>query len=81
MDYVWFALIGLAAGFLAGQIMKGRDFGLVVNLIVGVIGSLVGGFLCGVLHISVGSLIGQLLVATGGAIVFLALLNVINKKV
>jgi len=45
MSLLWFLLIGLAAGWLAGQIMKGGGFGLVGDLIVGVIGALLGGFL------------------------------------
>jgi uncharacterized membrane protein YeaQ/YmgE (transglycosylase-associated protein family) len=44
MEFVWFILIGLCAGWLAGQFMKGSGFGLVGNLIVGVIGALLGGF-------------------------------------
>ena len=47
MEYVWFILIGIAAGWLAGQIMKGGGFGLIGDLIVGVIGALLGGFLFG----------------------------------
>ena len=44
---IWFILIGLAAGFLAGKVVKGHGFGLLGNLIVGVIGALLGGFLLG----------------------------------
>ena len=47
MNFVWFILIGIAAGWLAGQIMKGGGFGLLGDLIVGVIGALLGGFLFG----------------------------------
>jgi len=51
MEFLWFVLIGIAAGWLAGQIMKGGGFGLVGDLIVGVIGALLGGFLFGLLGI------------------------------
>ena len=51
---LWFLLIGLAAGWLAGQILKGGGFGLWGDLIVGVIGALLGGFLFGLLGISAG---------------------------
>ena len=47
MEFVWFILIGIAAGWLAGQIMKGGGFGVLGDLIVGVIGALLGGFLFG----------------------------------
>ena len=58
MDFLWFILIGIAAGWLAGQVMKGGGYGLVGDLIVGVIGALLGGFLFGLLGVSAGGLSG-----------------------
>ena len=78
--WIWFLLIGLAAGWLAGQIMKGGGFGLIGDLIVGVIGALLGGFLFGLLHIAGGGLIWQLITATVGAVLLLYLLRVIKSK-
>jgi uncharacterized membrane protein YeaQ/YmgE (transglycosylase-associated protein family) len=78
MELIWFLLIGLAAGWLAGQIMKGGSFGLVGNLVVGVIGALLGGFLFRTLGIAAGGLIGSLITAVVGAIVLLALLRVVK---
>ena len=43
VNFVWFLLIGLAAGWLAGQLMKGSGFGVVGDIVVGVIGALLGG--------------------------------------
>jgi uncharacterized membrane protein YeaQ/YmgE (transglycosylase-associated protein family) len=77
---ILFILIGLAAGWLAGQIMKGSSFGIVGDIIVGVIGALIGGFLfqrSGVWPAS--GLFGSLLVATIGAIILLFLLRLIKK--
>jgi uncharacterized membrane protein YeaQ/YmgE (transglycosylase-associated protein family) len=79
MEFVWFLLIGLAAGWLAGQLMKGGGFGLVGDLIVGVIGALLGGFLFGLLGIHAGGLLGALITATVGAIVLILLLRVIKR--
>ena len=80
MSLLWFILIGIAAGWLAGQIMKGGGFGLIGDLIVGVIGALLGGFLFGQLDISAGGgLLGSLIVATIGAIVLLLLLRLIKR--
>ena len=79
MDMLWFLLIGIAAGWLAGQIMKGGDFGLVGDLIVGVIGALVGGFLFSLFGLSAAGRLGSLITATVGAIVLIALLRVINR--
>ena len=69
MNYVWFLLLGAAAGWLAGQIMKGGGFGLIGNIIVGVLGAVVGGWLAGLLHIGGGGLLGELLIAAGGCVV------------
>ena len=81
MPIVYFLLIGLLAGFLAGLATKGRGFGLVGNLIVGVLGALLGGFLFGLLGLQSTSLIGSLVTATVGAIVLLFLLSfVVTKK-
>jgi uncharacterized membrane protein YeaQ/YmgE (transglycosylase-associated protein family) len=80
MELVWFILIGLAAGWLAGQLMKGGGFGVVGDIIVGVIGALLGGFLFHTLGVSAGGgLFGSLVVATIGAVVLLFLLRLIKK--
>jgi uncharacterized membrane protein YeaQ/YmgE (transglycosylase-associated protein family) len=79
MHILWFLLIGLAAGWLAGQIMKGGGFGIVGDMIVGVIGALLGGFIFRLLGIAAYGLLGSLITATVGAIVLLALLRVIKR--
>jgi uncharacterized membrane protein YeaQ/YmgE (transglycosylase-associated protein family) len=79
-SFLWFILIGLCAGWLAGQIMKGGGFGIVGNLVVGVIGALLGGWLFRALGISAYGLAGSLIVATVGAIVLLFLLGLIKKS-
>ena len=81
MNFLWFILIGLAAGWLAGQIWKGGDFGLVGNLIVGILGAVLGGWLFGQLGIwPEGGLIGALVVATIGALVLLFLLSLLRRS-
>jgi uncharacterized membrane protein YeaQ/YmgE (transglycosylase-associated protein family) len=80
MNLLWFILIGLAAGFLAGAVMKGHGFGLLGNLIVGVIGALLGGFLLGLLGIYTAGVVGNLISAFIGAVVLLALIGFIKRK-
>ena len=80
MEFVWFALIGICAGWLAGQITKGSGFGLVGDLIVGVIGAILGAVLFKNVNIGVEGLAGQLIVATVGAIILLLLLRLVPKK-
>ena len=79
MDFLWFLLIGLAAGWLASQIMKGGGSGLVGVLVMGVIGSILGGFLFGLLGLSATGLLGSLVTATVGAIVLIVGLRAINR--
>ena len=80
MNVVWFILIGIAAGWLAGQIMKGGGFGPLGDLIIGVIGALLGGFLFGLLGITAGGLLGELITATVGAIVLIAMLRLYKRR-
>ncbi len=81
MHLLWFILIGLVAGWLAGKLMKGKGFGLIGDIVVGVIGALLGGFLFRELGVSTGGgLIGSLVVATIGALVFLFLLRLFKKS-
>jgi uncharacterized membrane protein YeaQ/YmgE (transglycosylase-associated protein family) len=79
-NLIWFLIIGLIAGWLAGQVMRGSGFGLIGNLIIGVIGALLGGWLFGVLGLSAYGLIGSLIVAFVGAIVLLFLLSLVRGR-
>jgi len=79
MHLLWFLFIGVAAGWLAGQVMKGGGYGLVGDLVIGVIGALIGGWLLGSLGIFAGGLIGSLITATIGAVVLLFLIRLIKK--
>ncbi|MEI6330923.1 MAG: GlsB/YeaQ/YmgE family stress response membrane protein [Pseudanabaena sp. ELA645] len=80
MNFIWFIMIGLAAGWLAGQLVKGGGFGMVGDIIVGVIGALIGGFLFSALGVSSGGgLLGSLIVATIGAVVLLFGLRLIKS--
>ena len=79
MDLVWFIVIGIAAGWLAGRIMKGQGFGLVGDLVVGLIGSILGGYLFRLLGLSWAGLLGSLVTATVGAVVFIALVRLVRR--
>jgi uncharacterized membrane protein YeaQ/YmgE (transglycosylase-associated protein family) len=72
-------VIGIVAGWLAEKIMK-RNHGILTNLVVGVVGALIGGFLADVLDIEFGGWIGSLLVSTAGAILLLALLGFMKRR-
>ena len=76
---IWFLLIGLIAGWLAGRVMRGGGYGVVGDLIVGVIGALLGGYIFAALGISSYGLLGALITATVGAIVLIALIRLVRK--
>jgi uncharacterized membrane protein YeaQ/YmgE (transglycosylase-associated protein family) len=75
MDIVWFLLIGLVAGWLASLITKREGKGIVNYLIIGVVGAFLGGFLFRMLHLLAYGLLGELFIATVGAVILLFVLR------
>ena len=71
---------GLLAGWLAGLIMRDGGFGLMGNLLVGVAGAFIGGFLYHAFGINAGGLIGSLVTATTGAILVLTTAGLIKQQ-
>ena len=74
-----FLVIGAIAGWLAGQVMKGRGFGLVGNLVVGVVGAFIGGFIFGKMGIMSSGMVGTFVAAVVGAIVLLGIISLVKK--
>ena len=80
MEIIWFLIVGLVAGWLAGVLVKGGGYGLVGDMVVGILGALLGGFLFGSLGGAVGGgLLGSIVVATLGAIILIAILRLIKR--
>ena len=74
-------IVGLVAGFLAGQVMKGGGYGLIGDIVMGIIGAFVGGFLFSFLMPgSEVGLIGSIVVAFIGAVVFIALVRALPGR-
>ena len=80
MYWLWYILIGLAAGWLGSLIVKGTGSGLLLNLVIGVIGSLLGGWLFSLMGIASTSMWGSLLTATVGAIVLLLIVSLFTRR-
>ena len=81
MEMLLFILIGAAAGWLAGLIMKGGGFGLLGNIIVGIVGGFLGGWLTRILGFSNGGGLGwQILVSVLGACLLLFIISLFKKK-
>lgn len=81
MSFIWFKFIGLISGLIAGKLMRGGGFGWLVNLIVGVAGGVLGGWMFSALGIHTSSIIGSLITSVVGAIVLLWIVGLINRSV
>ncbi len=79
MDILFFIIIGMIAGWLAGILMSGHGFGLLGNLIIGVIGAVIGGFIFRFVGLEAYGTIGSIIMATIGAVVFLGLARIVKR--
>ena len=80
MNVIWFLVVGVVAGWLAGTLVKGGGFGLVGDLVVGIVGAFLGGFLFSTFGVSLGGgLIGSIIVATVGAVVLLFIVRLVKR--
>ena len=81
MHLLWWILVGLIAGWLTGKIMKGGGYGFFVDIILGIVGGLVGGYIARAIGISpAGGLIYTILIATAGAVLLVFLFRLITGK-
>ncbi len=80
MAFIWFLVIGVLAGFLAGKLTTGRGFGFLGNLFVGVVGAMLGGFLLRIVGFETVHIIGRLISAVVGAVVLLTVVGALKKK-
>jgi len=80
MGFLTWIIVGLVAGWLAGQVMKGGGYGVVVDIILGLVGGVVGGWIFGLLGIgSSGGMIGSIIVAFVGAVILVGITRLIKK--
>ncbi len=80
MGIIGMLLVGAAAGWMAGQIMKGRGFGVLGNIGVGVLGAILGRALFRMVGIHAHGTLGTLITALAGAVVLLAIVGAVQKK-
>jgi uncharacterized membrane protein YeaQ/YmgE (transglycosylase-associated protein family) len=79
MWLLWTILIGMLAGWLAGQIVKGRGMGVWIDLLVGIVGSVLGGWIFTLLGLGAYGPVGQLVMAVVGAVVLLLLVRALKR--
>jgi len=73
-------VIGGIAGWLAGNILRGGGFGLLINILVGIVGAFIGNYVFGLLGIMAGGSVGQLVAATIGALILLFVVGLFKKS-
>ena len=79
MDLIIFLVIGALAGWLAGVIMKGGGFGVIGNIIVGILGAMLGGWLLPKLGLTIGGEFGGFITAVIGAVILLFIVGLIKR--
>ena len=80
MYWLWYILIGLAAGYVASLIVKGSGSGMLLNLVIGMVGGVLGGWLFRLMGIASTHMLGSLLTSVFGAIVLLLIVGLFTRR-
>ena len=78
---IWWIIVGLIAGWAAGKIMKGGGYGVIADIVLGILGAIIGGWVVGLLGFGGGGLIWSILVAILGAVILIWFTRLIKKEV
>jgi uncharacterized membrane protein YeaQ/YmgE (transglycosylase-associated protein family) len=77
---IYSIIVGLIAGWLAGQVMKGGGYGVLMDIVLGLVGGIIGGWLFGALGIwPGGGIVGSILVSFVGAVILVALTRMLRR--
>jgi len=80
MGIVAWIIVGLIAGWAAGKVMKGGGYGILMDIILGMLGGLFGGWLFGALGIwQGGGMVGSIIVAFIGAVILVGITRLIKR--
>ncbi len=80
MEIIWWLIVGGLAGWVAGLIMRGGGFGVIANIVIGILGAVLGGLVFGLLGIGAQGFWGAFVVALIGAIILLAIASLFAQK-
>jgi uncharacterized membrane protein YeaQ/YmgE (transglycosylase-associated protein family) len=78
-NLIWWIVVGLIAGWAAGKIMKGGGYGPAMDIVLGIVGAVVGGWLMGMLGIYAGGLLGTIVIAIIGAVFLIRLSRLLKR--
>jgi uncharacterized membrane protein YeaQ/YmgE (transglycosylase-associated protein family) len=76
---IWTVLIGLIAGWLAGRVMKGRGYGVPMDILLGIIGGVIGRFVFALLGLGASNLVGSIIVSFVGAVILIWLVRQLKR--
>jgi uncharacterized membrane protein YeaQ/YmgE (transglycosylase-associated protein family) len=80
MGFITWIVVGLIAGWLAGQVMKGGGYGVLVDIILGILGGVLGGWFFGLLGIwPGGGILGAIIVSFVGAVILVAIARLLKR--
>ncbi len=79
--WVWFLFIGGVIGWLAGLITRGRGFGLIGDIAIGIVGAVLGGWMARAIGLSANSSVGAFLLALVGAVVLVGLTRLVVRNI
>ena len=80
MGFLYWIIVGLIAGWLAGVVMKGGGYGILADIILGILGGILGGWIFSMLGVGAGGgLIGGIVVAFVGAVILVALTRALKR--
>ncbi|MBF0572081.1 MAG: GlsB/YeaQ/YmgE family stress response membrane protein [Candidatus Omnitrophica bacterium] len=78
---MWFLFIGGVIGWIAGLITRGRGYGIPADIVIGIVGAMLGGWMANVLGLTIGSSVGMFLLAIVGAVVLVGLTRFVVRHV
>jgi len=78
--WMWFLFIGGVIGWIAGIITRGRGFGIIGDIVIGIVGAMLGGWMADVLGLSIGSTFGEFMMAILGAVILVGVTRFIVRQ-
>ena len=80
MEFLWYLIIGLIAGWVAGLLVRGRGFGIIVDIVVGIVGAFIGGLIFRSLGVGTYGFWGSLATAVIGAVILLLIVKMFRRS-
>jgi uncharacterized membrane protein YeaQ/YmgE (transglycosylase-associated protein family) len=76
---IWWIVVGLIAGWAAGKIMKGGGYGVIADIVLGILGGVIGGWVVGLFGLGGGGFVWSVLVAILGAVILIWITRLLKK--